>query len=144
MMTKSHSDNRRSGLESTVEAQLIGLGYQPEYEAERIKFRVPSIRTYIPDYRMLDVNGQHFYIEVKGLWTPADRAKFLNVLATNPSLRIFVALQRPNQRLSRTTIQTYGDWASKHGVCWCPVPIPDWFLAKWTQGETCSFSNTRP
>jgi hypothetical protein len=132
---KSHSDRRRSGLEHTVEAQLQALGYQPEYEAERINYRVPSIRRYVPDYRIGDV-----YIEVKGLWTPADRAKFLNVIASNPRLRIFVALQRPSQRLSKTSDTTYAEWATRNGVCWCPIPIPDWFLRRWIQGETVSFS----
>lgn len=118
----------RSQLEQDVEQALQSQGYQPQYETE--KFPYVLHRKYTPDFRVGDV-----YVEVKGWWPSAERAKFLSVIFSNPDLPIFVALQRPLLTLSKQSKTTYAQWCSKHGIAWCPIPIPPDFMARWMNGE---------
>lgn len=136
------SNQRRSQLEVKVEAQLVGLGLDPLYEVDRIVYRRESIGHYRPDYRINTDHGPLF-IEVKGRWTAADRQKMLAILASNPSIRLFVALQRPSMLISKASTTTYAAWANKNGVPWCPIPIPGDFLNRWINGETltCHLEN---
>lgn len=122
----------RSALEEQVEMALQQQGLSPSYESE--KFSYVLHRKYTPDFKVGNV-----YIEVKGWWPSAERTKFLAVIINNPGLPIFVALQRPNMTLSKTSKTTYGQWCSKHGIAWCPVPIPPDFMAQWLNGERPTF-----
>ena len=91
--TRKQKDHR-SKLEDEVEQALLDRGLSPQYEPD--KFEYTLHRKYCPDFKIGDV-----YIEVKGWWPSSERMKFLSVIRNNPELRIFVALQRPNQRLSK-------------------------------------------
>lgn len=122
----------RSRLEDQVENALREQGFQPEYESE--KFAYVLHRKYTPDFRVGDVR-----IEVKGWWPPAERAKFLAVVMANPTLKIFVALQRPGLTLNKNSKTTYAQWCQKHGIAWCPIPIPPDFLEQWLTGSRLTF-----
>jgi hypothetical protein len=117
----------RSNLETQVEEALLAQGYAPQYEPE--KFGYVLHRQYRPDFKVGDV-----YVEVKGWWPPAERTKFLAVIMNNPGLPIFVALQRPFMTLSKQSKTTYAQWCTKHGVAWCPIPIPPDFIKQWMDG----------
>ena len=93
--------DHRSALEDQVEKALLQQGLTPKYEPD--KFDYTLHRRYCPDFKIGDV-----YIEVKGWWPSSERMKFLSVIRNNPELRIFVALQRPNQRLSKQSEDNAG------------------------------------
>lgn len=123
----------RSRLEDQVEDSLRARGYNPEYETE--KFSYVLHRKYTPDFKVGDV-----HVEVKGWWPPAERSKFLAVVLANPDLRIFVALQRPQLTLNKKSKTTYAMWCQKHGIAWCPIPIPFDFLDQWLAGQRPTFN----
>jgi hypothetical protein len=118
----------RSGLEDKVEDALREQGFFPEYEKESFPYILH--RKYKPDFKVGDV-----HVEVKGWWQSSDRQKFLSVVINNPDLKIFVALQRPHQTLSKKSKTTYAQWATKNGIAWCPIPIPKEFMDQWLKGE---------
>lgn len=122
----------RSGLEDQVEDLLRKQGFSPQYESE--SFAYVLHRKYKPDFRLGDV-----HIEVKGWWPSNERQKFLAVVINNPDLKIFVALQRPHQTLSKKSKTSYCQWATKYGIAWCPIPIPQDFLTQWLNGERPTF-----
>jgi hypothetical protein len=115
----------RSTVEAEVELALQSQGLAPQYETDRLPYVLH--KKYTPDFKVGDA-----YIEVKGWWPPADRAKFLAVVINNPGLRIVVALQKPNMLLSKSSKTTYAKWCTKHGINWCPIPIPEAVL-EWLQ-----------
>ena len=122
----------RSQLETQVEESLLAQGLTPLYETE--KFPYVLHRKYTPDFKVGDV-----YVEVKGWWPPAERTKFLAVIVNNPGLKIFVALQRPNMTLNKNSKTTYAQWCDKHGIAWCPIPIPPEFMAQWLKGTRLTY-----
>lgn len=127
----------RSNLETQVEESLIAQGLSPSYETE--KFPYVLHRKYTPDFKVGNV-----YVEVKGWWPSAERTKFLQVIVNNPGLPIFVALQRPTLTLSKTSKTTYAQWCTKHGIAWCPIPIPPDFMAQWLDGQRPTFHAPAP
>ena len=127
----------RSGLEDKVQDALLAQGFSPAYEDQSFSYVLH--RKYKPDFRIDDV-----HIEVKGWWPPAERTKFLAVVINNPELRIFVALQRPHQTLSKTSKTSYAKWCNKHGIAWCPIPIPKDFLDQWLDGLRVTFHAPDP
>ena len=127
----------RSQLEDQVEKSLSAQGFSPSYEVD--KFNYVLHRKYTPDFRVGDV-----YVEVKGWWPSAERTKFLAVVMNNPGLPIFVALQRPHMTLSKQSKTTYAKWCQKHGIAWCPVPIPKDFMQQWITGSRPSFRAQDP
>lgn len=122
----------RSGLETQVEEALLAQGLTPQYETE--KFPYVLHRKYTPDFKVGEV-----YVEVKGWWPSAERTKFLAVIMNNPGLPIFVALQRPHMTLSKQSKTTYAQWCTKHGIAWCPIPIPPDFMQQWLSGARPTF-----
>ena len=124
--------DHRSALEDQVEKALLQQGLDPKYEPD--KFDYTLHRRYCPDFKIGDV-----YIEVKGWWPSSERMKFLSVIRNNPELRIFVALQRPNQRLSKQSKTTLAQWCQKQGINWSPIPIPPDFIDQWLNGKQATF-----
>jgi hypothetical protein len=133
----SRANGYRSGVEEEVELALREQGLSPEYESEKLPYVLH--KKYTPDFKIGDV-----YIEVKGWWPSAERTKFLAVVMHNPRLRIFVALQRPNTRLSKASRTTYAQWCEKYGIAWCPIPIPKEFLCKWLNGARYTYRAQAP
>ena len=124
--------DHRSKLEDEVEQALLDRGLSPQYEPD--KFEYTLHRKYCPDFKVGDV-----YIEVKGWWPSSERMKFLSVIRNNPELRIFVALQRPNQRLNKQSKTTLAQWCQKQGIKWSPIPIPPDFIDQWLNGSKPTF-----
>ena len=129
--TRKQKDHR-SKLEDEVEQALLDRGLSPQYEPD--KFEYTLHRKYCPDFKVGDV-----YIEVKGWWPSSERMKFLSVIRNNPELKIFVALQRPNQRLNKQSKTTLAQWCQKQGIKWSPIPIPPDFIDQWLNGKQATF-----
>ena len=126
----------RSKLEEQISASLQQQGHEISYERDRFDYYLK--RFYTPDFI---VKGQafEFYIEVKGYWDSAGRSKFLAVIQRHPNLPIFIAFQKPHQKISKTSKTSYCMWAERYGIAWCPTPIPDDFLHAWVTGQKLSF-----
>ena len=76
-----------------------------------------------------------FWIEVKGYWPSSERSKMLAVIQRHPTLPIFIALQRPHMRISKTSKTSYCMWCEKIRLGLVPYPIPDDFLHAWVTGQ---------
>ena len=126
----------RCKLEEQVNQSLTDQGLAISYEKERFPYHLKKF--YTPDFL---VKGEQFdfWIEVKGFWPSDARTKFLAVIREHPTLKIFVALQSPNQKLSRSSSTSYSQWCEKFGICWCPTPIPQEFLLAWVHGQRTTY-----
>ena len=121
----------RSKLETRVEDALQSQGLSFRYEKESFVYYRKG--RYTPDFT---VDGEHpFHIEVKGYWFPADRSRILAVVTNNPDMRLLVALQAPNNKITKTSNTTYAMWCQKHGICWSTIPIPQEVLDQWLSGS---------
>jgi len=107
----------KSGLEHVVAETIKSTPYDLKYETETINYIVPERKAkYTPDFVFTKRNGQLMFVETKGRWTTADRTKMKHVLASNPGIDIRMVFQNPNQRLSKTSKTTYGEYALKLGI----------------------------
>ena len=122
----------RNQLEANVAAQLTAQGHGFGYE--EVKYSYITKHTYITDFCVGDV-----LIEVKGYWPAEQRMKLLHVFKSHPMLRLFVALERPDTRISKTSKITYAGWCSRYLIPWCPIPIPPRFLQEWLEGKRTTF-----
>lgn len=95
-----------------------------QYETDKLKYQVTH--TYNPDWKIKD----GVYLETKGLFKAADRAKHLHIKEQHPEITIYLVFQNPNNRLSRVSKTTYGEWCDKHGIEWATLDtIPKEWLA---------------
>ena len=121
----------RSQLETKVEDALQSQGLSFRYEKESFVYYRKG--RYTPDFT---VDGEHpFHIEVKGYWFPADRSRILAVVTNNPDMRLLVALQAPNNKITKASKTTYAMWCQRHGICWSTIPIPQEVLDQWVKGS---------
>ena len=90
---------------------------QLEYEQGKLKYVVEH--TYNPDWKV----KENVYIETKGLFKAADRAKHLYLREQHPDVKIYLVFQNPNNKLSRVSKTTYAAWADKHGVEWTTLEM---------------------
>ncbi len=105
----------RSGLEEKLGALCKEKGLLVTYEADSLTFITPAQKhRYTPDWKIRD----GVYIETKGLFTAADRKKMLLVIEQNPGVQFLIVFQR-NNKLSKKSKTTYGDWCTKHAILWC-------------------------
>ena len=111
----------RSKFEADVAGDLEARGVDFRYEPFRIKYTKPvKPSTYLPDYVL--PNG--IFIEAKGYFESADRAKHLIIKEQRPDLDIRFVFQNSNNRLSKTSKTTYGAWAEKNGFKYANKQIP--------------------
>lgn len=109
--------------EKRVVFQLHEANVPFEYEKTKIKYHVSKDCTYTPDFKLADGS----FIEVKGLFTSADRVKHLVVKEQHPTLNIRFLFDNAEKKLSKTSKTTYGDWCRKHGFQYASKTIP----AEW-------------
>lgn len=110
----------RSKLEVEV-AQRLPPGWS--YEDRRLYY--VTEHTYTPDFIL--PNG--VILEVKGYWSPEDRAKILAVREQHPELDIRMVFHRPASRISRRSATTYGSWCERKGIQYCAADdIPQSWL----------------
>jgi Phage endonuclease I len=109
----------KSKFEQDFHAAYPQLGY----EKDKIKYLVEH--TYNPDWKV----KENVYIETKGAWLPKDRAKHLYIREQHPEVTVYLVFQNPNNKLSRVSKTTYGEYCDKHGIEWATIDtIPrEWF-----------------
>lgn len=112
----------RSGFERTLAAQLNNRGIVFGYETLKLPFVLQ--RTYIPDFVLND----KFVIEAKGVLDADDRQKLLAVKAQHPDLDLRLVFMNADNRLSKTSKTTYGQWADKNRIPYSSGKIPEEWL----------------
>lgn len=115
----------KSGLEETISTQIEGRGIVVKYESEKVPYIIPaSHHTYNPDFKL--PNG--IFVETKGRFVAADRKKHLLVKSQNPHLDIRFVFSNSNNKITKNSKTTYGDWCVKNGYKYADKIIPeDWF-----------------
>lgn len=113
----------KSGLEKLVASKMLQAGLGAEYEPDRFKFVKQS--HYVPDFRI----KENTYIEVKGWFMPSDRSKMVAFKEQYPNITIYLLFGNAQNRLSRASKTTYGEWATKHGFIW--ADIADGIPTEW-------------
>ena len=95
----------KSGLEQKFNRQFPSLKY------ETTRFPYVVTHHYTPDFQVND----YTFIECKGLFTSADRAKHLHIKKQHPFLKIIFVFENPFRRLTKNSKTTYAEWCNKHG-----------------------------
>ena len=117
----------RSGLEQEAAEFLKTRQKKVEYEKLKIEWEDLKYRTYTPDFE-LD-NG--IIIETKGIFSPADRRKHLEIQRQHPKLDIRFVFSNANARLYKGAKSRYCDWCEQKGFKWAHRVIPEgWLLEK--------------
>jgi hypothetical protein len=108
---------------SKFEKEFAELHPELEYEPDKLAYTV--VHNYNPDFKV----KEGVYIETKGLFRAQDRAKHLYIHEQHPDVTIYLVFQNPNNRLSRVSKTTYGEWCDKHGIKWATLDsVPEeWF-----------------
>ena len=125
-MTRKHlSKTYRSGLEEEAASFLKTRQKKVEYEKLKIEWEDLKYRTYTPDFE-LD-NG--IIIETKGIFSPADRRKHLEIQKQHPNLDIRFVFSNANAKLYKGAKSRYCDWCEQKGFKWAHRVIPEeWLL----------------
>lgn len=97
---------------SKLEVKTQALIPDAPYETEKIKY--VKEHTYTPDF----VLGPGVYLECKGRFVAADRAKHLAVKDQHPELTVYFLFERPYNTLSKASKTTYAEWAEKNNYEW--------------------------
>lgn len=114
----------RSNLEARIAERLRSHKIPFGYEVIKIPYQRP-ISHYTAD--ILLNNG--IIVEIKGRFVASDRAKHLLIKAQHPELDIRFVFSNPNERISKASRTTYGDWCDKHGFTYAAHFIP----IEWTR-----------
>jgi len=88
-------------------------GFNVEYETKTIPFQILLNRSYRPDFIINDT-----YLEVKGMFSTADRRKHKAIKELYPNLKIVMVFQRSKNKISKTSKTTNGEWCDKNGIEW--------------------------
>jgi hypothetical protein len=121
----------RSGLEQEAAAFLKDRQQKVEYEKLKIEWEDLKYRTYTPDFE-LD-NG--IIIETKGIFSPADRRKHLEIQKQHPNLDIRFVFSNANAKLYKGAKSRYSDWCDKNNFLWSHRVIPESWLKE--KGSRC-------
>ena len=126
VLTRKHlSKTYRSGLEEEAAAFLKSRQKKVEYEKLKIEWEDLKYRTYTPDFE-LD-NG--IIIETKGIFSPADRRKHIEIQKQHPTLDIRFVFSNANAKLYKGAKSRYCDWCEQKGFKWAHRVIPEeWLL----------------
>ena len=127
MKRRHFSKTYRSGLEEEAAAFLKSRQKKVEYEKLKIEWEDLKYRTYTPDFE-LD-NG--IIIETKGIFSPSDRRKHLEIQRQHPNLDIRFVFSNANAKLYKGAKSRYCDWCEQKGFKWAHRVIPEgWLLEK--------------
>ncbi len=112
----------KSGLERKIWEQLPK---DAQYEVDKLKYTVEH--TYCPDFKL----RENTYIEGKGRFLSADRAKHLHIKEQHPDVTIHFLFGNSQNTLTKSSKTTYAEWCDKHGFKWADFyrdGIPqEWF-----------------
>lgn len=104
--TRKRDPTFKSGLERKAYEQMPK---GTEYEADKLKYWVEH--TYNPDFKL--ANGA--YIETKGRFLSADRAKHLYIKEQHPDVKVYFLFGNAQNTLTKSSKTTYAEWCDKYG-----------------------------
>lgn len=118
---------RRNGLNrkyrSKFEEDFAKRYPQVTYESDKIKYVVEH--TYNPDWKV----KENVYLETKGRFVAADRAKHLYIREQHPEITVYLVFMNPNVKLNRVSKTSYAEWCDKHGIPWATIDtVPEEWL----------------
>jgi len=115
-MTKRHLVAAyKSGLEDAMAVICEREGLKVGYETKVLPYIIPeSKHRYTPDWEV----SPTAFIETKGIFDATDRKKAILIREQHPDITILYVFSR-NQKLSKMSETTYGDWCDKHDLPWC-------------------------
>jgi hypothetical protein len=134
-LRRHHRGAYRSGLEDGLAEFLEGVQQEVRYEKLKIEWEDLKYRLYTPDYE-LD-NG--IIIEAKGLFTPDDRRKHLEIKKQHPELDIRFVFSNAKAKLNKGAKTRYFEWCEKNNFLWSHRIIPK----EWLQEPGVTSSVTR-
>lgn len=116
----------KSKLEERVWARLKTVYTKTKYEPDKFKYSQPQVeRTYTPDFKTGEAK---IYLEAKGKLDLDTRKKMLWFKESNPDIRIIFLFQNADNKLTKRSKTTYGEWATAHGFEWLDFR-KDWLSA---------------
>jgi len=105
----------KSKFEAVVWKELRRSYPSVKYEPSKYLFIQPATeRKYIPDFKM----APNVYIEAKGKLDLATRQKMIWFRDSNPTITIIFLFMNPDNKITKRSKTTYGDWATKNGFLW--------------------------
>lgn len=106
----------KSKLEEKVWARLKPSFPRVKYESDKFKYSQPQVeRTYTPDFK---TGESEVYLEAKGKLDLDTRKKMLWFKESNPDIRIIFLFQNADNKLTKRSKTTYGQWATANGFEW--------------------------
>jgi hypothetical protein len=106
----------KSKLEERVWARLKEEFPLTKYEPDKFPYIQPEIgRTYTPDFK---TGRRKIYLEAKGKLDLETRKKMLWFRDSNPDIRVIFLFQNADNKLTKKSKTTYGDWATANGFEW--------------------------
>ena len=117
----------RSGLEETISKVLEEQGIEVLYETDKVYYRIPERNSkYTPDFKLPKSDG-FWYLETKGMWVVADRAKHILIKKQHPDIDIRFLFSNARSKLYKGSKTTYADYCEKHGFRYAHKHLPqDW------------------
>lgn len=121
-----HLPTFKSKLEEQVWAKLKVEFPQTKYEPDKFPYLQPEIdRTYTPDFK---TGRRNIYLEAKGKLDLETRKKMVWFKDCNPNVRIIFLFQNADNKLTKKSKTTYGEWATSNGFEWLDYR-KDWLNA---------------
>lgn len=116
MKSKSSSPSRyKSKFEAKVAELYKSKGIVAKYETQRLAYRLDCY--YTPDWEL----PSGILVETKGKFDSIARRKMAAAIAQNPTKDIRMMFMR-NNKLSKKSNTTYGQWCDKRGIKWSVYP----------------------
>lgn len=85
-----------------------------KFKYESAKLPYITSHNYSPDFEI----APGVFLETKGFWRAADRAKILAVKKQHPDKTIIMVFQDPHKKISKVSKTSYAEWATKHDIQW--------------------------
>ena len=127
-VTNPNDVRTRSGLEQEVLEDLLMNDAHFSYESMKITWtREPSV--YTPDFVVTTRSRKKIVIEAKGWFRVEDRVKMSRVVLCNPHLDVRMIFENANQKISKGSKTTVGQWCDKRNIKWAEHKVP----RKWLE-----------
>ena len=112
MSRRSKAREKLYPYKSKFEVDVQALIPKIPYEVDKLSY--VKEHTYNPDWTL----RPGVYLEAKGRWLAADRAKHLEIKKQHPDVTVYFIFMNPDVKLSKRSKTSYGDWATAHGFDW--------------------------
>jgi hypothetical protein len=110
---------RRSMAEVKFDAANIeGKKIVAKYELSTFEYEVYETRKYTPDWTVIKKNGNHVYLEYKGVLDQKTRKKMKLMKKQHPKLDLRLIFEKASNKIYKGSKTTYGMWATQHGFKW--------------------------